>query len=306
MSKIKRRDFTNSQRDAMAGIVFCLPFIIGFLVFFLSPMIMYGTMSFSKLILNDAGNMQFKGVGWNNYYDAVFVEEDYIAKIFSSLGKLLIMFPSILLFSFFIAMVLNQKFFGRTFFRAVFFLPVLIASGIAAVGQMDTLTSTAISAISGVSENSEDTLNLTKTLMQLVGASMDNSFFSIVETLVSNVYTITMSSGVQILIFLAGLQTIPPSLYEASSIEGATAWEDFWKITLPMISPIVLVNAVYTVVDILGSSDNSIVNKLYDISISQGNYGLSASMGVMYFGITFAIVGLVIYFMSRFVFYEDR
>lgn len=302
----QRKPLKSATWDAIAGVSFSAPFIIGFLLFFVSPMIMYVVMAFSKLILNDAGNMAFLPVGWANYYEALFVRENYLKEVFSSLGDLMIMFPSVLLFSLFIAMLLNQNFRGRTLTRAIFFLPVLIASGVAAVGQMDALTTTAVSAISGVSSDTGSTLNLTKTLMQMVGASMDAGFFKIVETLITKVYNITMASGVQILIFLAGLQTISPSLYEASSIEGATAWEKFWKITLPMISPIILVNAVYTVVDILGSASNTVVNDLYELSMGDSNFGLSAAMGTIYFGIMFAIVGLVIFIISRMVFYEEN
>lgn len=301
----KNRKLTNAGWDAVAGILFCLPFIIGFLIFFLSPIILYVTMSFSKLTLNDVGNMSFIPMGWDNYYEALFVQQDYISKVFSSLGELMLMFPSILLFSLFIAMLLNQKFYGRTFCRAVFFLPVLIASGVAGASQNDALTSAAVSAVSGAVSGDMETLNLTKSLLSLIGASIDTELLGIVEKLLSSIYDITMFSGIQILIFLAGLQNISPSLYEASAIEGATAWENFWKITLPMISPIVLVNAVYTVVDVLGSTSNSVVNELYSLAISDTKYGLSSAMGIIYFGITFLIVGIVIFGISRMVFYEE-
>lgn len=301
----QRRPLKSSTWDALTGVAFCTPFVVGFLLFFLSPMIMYGVMAFSKLVLNNEGNMEFEPRGWQNFYEALFVQDSYLKQVFSSLGELLVMFPSVLLFSLFIAMLLNQKFRGRTTARAIFFLPVLIASGVAAIGQTDALTNTAVEAISGMSSEGGNTLNLTKTLMNMVGASLDVRFFTVVETLISKIYSIVMASGVQILTFLAGLQAISPSLYEASAIEGATAWENFWKITLPMISPIILVNAVYTVVDVLGSTSNTVVNRLYALSIGESNYGLSAAMGLIYFGLMFALVGLVIFLISRMVFYEE-
>ena len=304
-SLVNKRKLTNAGWDAVAGILFCLPFIIGFLVFFVSPLITYVVIAFSKLTLDDFGNIQFISVKWSNFYDALFIREDYIIEVFKSVGDLLILFPSILLFSFFISSLLNQKFRGRTISRVIFFLPVIIASGIAAVVQNDALTDAAVSAVSGVGTNTDGTVNLTETLMKLLGTTVDKSFFSIIEKLVSKIYAIAMSSGVQILIFLAGLQTISPSLYEASAIEGATAWENFWKITLPMISPMILVNAVYTIVDVLGSTSNTLINKIYSISMVDLEYGLSSAMGVIYFGIMFAIVGLVIFVISKLVFYEE-
>ena len=302
----RSKKLTNVGWNAVAGLLFSLPFIIGFLFFYISPIITYIVMAFSKLSLNDMGNMQFTSVGWDNFYEAIFVQDDYLINIFSNLGDLLIMFPSVLLFSFFIAMLLNQKFHGRTFARVLYFLPVIIASGVTAVNQSDALTGAAVSAVTGVSGSVDGTVNLTGIITNLFASSMNSTFFSLVETLVSKIYNITMASGVQILIFLAGLQSISPSLYEASSIEGATAWENFWKITLPMISPMILVNAVYTIVDILGSTQNSLINDLYSLSIEGMEYGLSSAMGVLYFGITFIIVGIVIFFMSRMVFYEER
>ena len=130
--------------------------------------------------------------------------------------------------------------------------------------------------------------------------------FSFVSNLVGKIYTITMSSGVQILIFLAGLQGISPSLYEASSIEGATSWENFWKITLPMISPVVLVNSVYTIVDQLGGASNAVIMDMYDTALKQNQFGFSSAMGLIYFSLIFIVVGFVIFIMSKFVYYEDR
>ncbi len=115
-----------------------------------------------------------------------------------------------------------------------------------------------------------------------------------------------MNSGVQILIFLAGLQSISPSLYEASSVEGCTAWENFWKITFPMISPLILVNSIYTIIDVLGNTDNTIVNSLYRLSILESKYGLSSAMGLVYFVVIFAILGVAMFLISKIVFYEDR
>lgn len=291
-------------RRAISGYVFISPFVIGFIFLMLMPFILYIFMGFSEQTVGDGG-INFKLAGFDNYYQAIFEETDFITNVFSSIGDLLITFPAILLYSFFIAIILNQKFPGRGFARAVFFLPVLIASGSAAV-QNDALMNSAVSAVLGTAEDSTDTLNLTAVLMDMLGSSLDSSFFSVIETLVNKIYTIAMSSGVQILIFLAALQSISPSLYEASSIEGATGWENFWKITLPMLSPMILVNSVYTIVDIMGSASNSVVNKLYSLAMNEFEYGLSSAMGTIYFGLTIIILGIVVFVMSKMVYYENR
>lgn len=291
-------------RRAISGYVFISPFVIGFIFLMLMPFILYIFMGFSEQTVGDGG-INFKLAGLDNYYQVIFEETDFITNVFSSIGDLLITFPAILLYSFFIAIILNQKFHGRGFARAVFFLPVLIASGSAAV-QNDALMNSAVSAVLGTAEESADTLNLTAVLMDMLGSSLDSSFFSVIETLVNKIYTIAMSSGVQILIFLAALQSISPSLYEASSIEGATGWENFWKITLPMLSPMILVNSVYTIVDIMGSASNSVVNKLYSLAMNEFEYGLSSAMGTIYFGLTIMILGIVVFVMSKMVYYENR
>jgi len=291
-------------RRAISGYVFISPFVIGFIFLMLMPFILYIFMGFSEQTVGDGG-INFKLAGLDNYYQVIFEETDFITNVFSSIGDLLITFPAILFYSFFIAIILNQKFHGRGFARAVFFLPVLIASGSAAV-QNDALMNSAVSAVLGTAEESADTLNLTAVLMDMLGSSLDSSFFSVIETLVNKIYTIAMSSGVQILIFLAALQSISPSLYEASSIEGATGWENFWKITLPMLSPMILVNSVYTIVDIMGSASNSVVNKLYSLAMNEFEYGLSSAMGTIYFGLTIMILGIVVFVMSKMVYYENR
>lgn len=303
MKKSKGSSTLNIRR-AISGYVFISPFVIGFIFLMLMPFILYIFMGFSEQTVGDGG-INFKLAGFDNYYQAIFEETDFITNVFSSIGDLLITFPAILLYSFFIAIILNQKFPGRGFARAVFFLPVLIASGSAAV-QNDALMNSAVSAVLGTAEDSTDTLNLTAVLMDMLGSSLDSSFFSVIETLVNKIYTIAMSSGVQILIFLAALQSISPSLYEASSIEGATGWENFWKITLPMLSPMILVNSVYTIVDIMGSASNSVVNKLYSLAMNEFEYGLSSAMGTIYFGLTIIILGIVVFVMSKMVYYENR
>lgn len=303
---IRNRQLTTAGRDCVAGWLFTLPLILGFIFFYLSSLITYITMAFSEMSLNEMGNLEFIPVKTQNFYEALFENEDYLKQIFSNIGSLLIMFPAVLLFSFFIAVLLNQKFRGRTFARVIFFLPVIIASGVCALYQTDALTDTAVNAVAGMGNSPDGTMSLTNAMLSILGEASDTPLFKVVETLVSKIYDIVSMSGVQILIFLVGLQAISPSLYEASAIEGATAWENLWKITLPMISPIILVNAVYTIVDILGSTTNTLVNDIYKIAMTDMDYGLSAAMGVLYFGITLIIVCIVIFAVSRVVFYEEK
>mgnify|MGYP002411047827 CR=1 FL=1 len=302
-----KKRMTLSGKRSAAGLLFISPFLIGFIFLIASPLILYIVMSFTDKTINDsATGIIFTPVGFKNYYEALFVQIGFLEDVLSSLGSLLVCLPSIILYSFFIAVILNQKFKGRTFARAVFFLPVLIASGAAAIGQGDALVSSAMSAISGAAGEDRSGINLTMTVMDFLGTSLDPAFFRIINTLTQKIYEIVMSSGVQILIFLAGLQTISGQLYEAADIEGATAWEKFWKITLPMVSPLILVNCVYTIIDSMGNANNKLVAQLYSLSLEKFKYGLSSAMGTMYFGVIFLVLGILIFFISKGVFYENR
>lgn len=307
MINLKKKSISLEQKRIRWGYIFALPFAVGFVLFFLSPLILYVILGFSKLSLTNQG-MQLNPVGLENFRQVLFVRVGYFEQVLKSLGELLLTSPAIVLYSLFVATLLNQEFKGRGAVRAIFFLPVIMASGIAAVSNNDSLMGHAIHALSGdVSLTGDgDNTSMVKGLMDLLGASFSPQMFSFVSNLVGKIYTITMSSGVQILIFLAGLQGISPSLYEASSIEGATSWENFWKITLPMISPVVLVNSVYTIVDQLGGASNAVIMDMYDTALKQNQFGFSSAMGLIYFSLIFIVVGFVIFIMSKFVYYRSE
>lgn len=287
-----------------AGFVYVSPFLIGFIFLFLSPLVMYFTMGFSKLEYSGKG-ISLAFVGLQNFKEILLVQDGFLNKLAESLKDIAITLPSIILFSFFIANILNQKFRGRTLARAIFFIPVVITSGVAAVYQLDSLTTASFDALVNTANSSGDALNISKMMTELFDISANTGLFNILSDLVNRIYVITVGSGIQILIFLAGLQNISRSLYEASSIEGASAWENFWKITFPMMTPLIMVNAVYTVVDGMGGTTNKLINSLYELSIVQSKYGISSAMGTIYFLTIFSIIGLVMFLLSKIVFYEN-
>lgn len=293
----------------MCGYVFVLPFLIGFLLFFLAPLLFYIVMAFSKMSLGSRG-MEFTFNGFENIQYILTNNATYLVSVFDSLKSIVIQLFTTVLYSLFIAILLNQKFKGRFFVRAMFFLPVVVASGVAAVNsEKDVLLSNAQSILSGIDTNTSVKMskNITQSIISLFGTeNYTSGFVSLVTNIVSSIYDITQASGVQILIFLAGIQTISPSLYEASHIDGATAWENFWKITVPLISPYILVNAIYTIIDSLASINNKTVTLFYETAAKELNYTRSAAMGVMYFAIVLSVLAAAMFIMSRFVYYEDR
>lgn len=304
--KTKKRISLKSQ-SAIAGYLFSLPFLIGFFLFFLFPVVQSIMISFQSVSANDNG-MNLKFIGFANYSKLFFKDPEFL-KVYlaGTLQTLAINFPSVLLFSFFIAVMLNQKFKGRGFARMLFFLPVIISSGVIMLVQnnqvqavtMASINSTATSAETGIAQLTDTVMDLIKTI------KLNSSIIGFVTDAVSRIYDITIASGVQILIFLAGLQTISPSLYEASKIEGASGWENFWKITFPIISPLILVNAVYTIVDSMSGLSNGLIYKIYSTAFINAEYGYSAAMGWIYFIVIILILVIFLGVASKLVYYEN-
>jgi ABC-type sugar transport system permease subunit len=211
--------------------------------------------------------------------------------------------PVVMLFSLFIALLLNQKFRGRTLARAVFFLPVLVATGpVIAVIRGDISTN----GISGAEQFSAlFQTDLVDELLSFLGIyNLSEELTTFIETITSDIFNLIWAAGIQILIFLAALQQIPTSAKEAASMEGATGWEFFWKITFPMISPMILANLIYTVIDTFVDSENPVM----EIVMTQSrelNYGLSAAMAWIYFAIVAVALGIIVLIVSKFVFYEN-
>lgn len=299
----RKKPVSLSTKKARAGWMFALPFVIGFLFFFLGPVIRSMVMSFQRLYVSGEGdNMHF--VGWENYYKLFYVDPAYLKNLVASLQDLAINFPCILLFSFFIAVILNQKFRGRTLARAIFFVPVVISSGVIMMVQNSQLQQVTTAAISG---GAAETSQLTEAVMGLLSdIQIDSGIFQFITDAVARVYDITVLSGVQILIFLSGLQAIPEAIYEAADIAGATGWEKFWKITFPMVSPMILVNAVYTIIDCMCGANNSLIFEIYQKAFQYSEFGYSAAMSWIYFIIIAVILAALMGLCSRFVYYENE
>ena len=294
-------------KKARYGYIFVAPFMIGFIFIFLSSFVFFIAMAFSSQSMSDTG-MVLEFTGWKNFEDLMLGNMEYIKSVFSSLGELLVRLPSVLLFSFIMSVILNQQFKGRGLVRSVFFLPVVISSGVAAMaGTSGGLMANAQMMLQGTMGDDIGAANITESIISLFGEnSYGSALIEGVATVVAGIYDIAQASGVQILIFIAALQTIPSSLYEASKMDGATGWENFWKITLPMVSPMLLVNAMYTVIDTLVGADNEVVMMVYNMGAKQANYTMSAAMGLLYFVVVVVVVGLLIFGLSRLVFYEDN
>lgn len=302
MKKQKGKLAGLQKRKAIAGYLFISPFVIGFLAFMLKPLCQSFYMSFCKVEL---GSGVFKSIwiGIGNFVEAFTIDPEYNRLVVEEFTRMLAYSLAIMVFSFFVSLILNQEFKGRAFVRAIFFLPVILSSGVI-IGLetdnqlMDSLAQTIEMSAQGVSIT--DAL---EEILRNVGVGV-RAFEQVFE-LIDNIYDVAISSGIQIIIFLSGLQTIPSSMYEAASIEGCTKWESLWKITFPMISSLFLVNWIYTVIDFCMRSDNGVIEKIQVIMIDQMNYGLASAMSWIYFIIVLAFVGITSFFISKGVYYYD-
>lgn len=289
------------KRKAMYGYGFIGLWLVGTLIWFLYPLMESLRYSFME-VKPEKGGMQGSWVGLDNYIYVFTGDANYSKYLVSVLVETLWKTPLIIIFSLFIAVILNQKFKGRTFARAVFFLPVIIAtgpvysiingnissSGASSAGQFSTMFST----------------DLMGELFQFIGLyGINENIQKMVEAVSNNIFGIVWNAGIQILIFLAALQNIPVSAKEAAQMEGATAWEYFWKITLPYVSPMILACLIFTVIDSFTSPDNAVMGRVLDMQ-KDWQYGYAAAMAWVYFIIVLAAVGLITLILNHFIYYE--
>jgi len=291
------------KRKAIAGYLFILPFIIGFLAFMVKPFFQSLYMSLCDVQVGPGG---FTNVYWGlkNYIEAFTVDLNFTRLLTEELSKMAVRVPAIIVFSFFAALLLNQEFKGRAFVRGVFFLPVILSSGVILGVEYDNPI---MSQMRDVIEMEGATgVSITDTIKEVLNVSgVGNSLFSKVFEIIDQIYDVVLASGIQIIIFLSGLQTISKSMYEAASIEGCTSWESLWKITFPMISPLLLVNLVYTIVDFCMRTDNQVIKKIQEIMLAKLSYGPASAMAWVYFGIVMVIIGLTSFILSKVVYYYD-
>ncbi len=309
----RRRAASLDKRKARAGWLFVLPFIIGFVLIYLPIIFDSIKLSFYQVKILAGGEYTTIPVGWENYREALFVDPDFVQTLISGIGELAFDIPAIIIFSLFMAVLLNQKMAGRAAFRAIFFIPVILSTGImesiASQSQSEDYMeymedSEGINTGAGESATAE-IVSAIDIQRLFAGMKIGTGLVEYVTQVINNIYDIVNRSGVQMLIFLAGLQSISPAIYESCQIDGATGWETFWKITFPMISPMILVNAVYTIIDSFTTESNSVmtfINGVYE----NGDRAVSSAMSWMYFLIVILLIGVVAAVMSAYVFYQRR
>ena len=314
----KRRKIVSlDKKKARAGWMFILPFVLGFILIYLPIVVDSLTFSFNDIVVGrgkTGGGYTLEWTGLKHYKEALFDNTSFVQTLTTGLKELVFDIPAIVIFALFVAVLLNKKMFGRAAFRAIFFIPVILSTGLinsvsnmGAVGN-DYFQGGVVDDGSGNSNAVTEIVSLTDLSWLFKNMQIGTGILEYVVGIVNDIYNIINRSGVQMLIFLAGLQSISPAIYESCSIDGATGWETFWKITFPMISPMILVNAIYTVIDAFTSSDNTIMAyirvKYQDIA----NHGreVATAMSWIYFLIVIGVVLVVTAVMSAYIFYQRR
>ena len=296
---------TMRARNARHGVLFILPFIIGFLVFLIRPLADSFWMSFNEVNMVSGGGMSYTFIGFSNYQHAFTVDPYFNLRLVEEIPRMAINAVATLVLSFVIAVILNQEFKGRTVARAIFFLPVILSSGVLPGIEKQNEFYNMMQGISDAVANSSG-VNLSASLQSLLSVSgVAGDVFDVLFQMVDAIYDIVMASGIQIIVMLSGLQTISPSLYEAADVEGCTAWEAFWKITFPMVSPLLLVNAIYTIIDFFMKNDNKVMERINELW-QRVEFGHVAAMNWIYFGVAILFIGVSTLIISKGVqHYED-
>lgn len=292
---VKRSIETRKKRN---GFFFILPWCIGFLLFFLIPLFKSVAFSFCDVSVSTAG-LVLKPVGFSNFKYIFYGSAKFVDNLVDSITEFAYQIPIIIILSLIIAVTLNTKFKGRTVFRAILFIPVIISTGViinfllgdSVAEEMRSTTQ------SGGSIYMSGLIDFEKMFSELgLPVSVTNFIFRYVE----EIFNLIWKSGIQIVLFISGLQSIPEQLYEVSKVEGANKIEEFWYITIPMLGNTIVLVLIYTALEFCASTDNAVMNQAYTILLNQQNYAESSAMMWSYFAIIAAILGFVFFLMNRF------
>lgn len=294
-----KKHITLTKRKSIAGIAFISPFLIGIILVFIPSLIKAFSFSINELKISPKGySLNFAGLEF--YKEALFEHATFSKELIESVVDMLINIPLVIVFSFFISNVLNMNFKGRAAVRSILFLPVIVSSGV-------IITLNSVSIVNGVLTSSagSDSVSTVDLSNLLVTLGLPTGIITYLSQAVTHLYDVINSSGVQILIFLAALQTISPSIYEAATMDGATAWEKFWKVTFPMLSPYILTNTVYTLIDLITSDRSTVLSTIVSTAQVNINYSLSTAMAFLFFAVIVVILVVFVLLISRIVFYYD-
>jgi ABC-type sugar transport system permease subunit len=304
---VKKFRLTMSRKRMIIGLLFISPWLVGFLYFYVRTLLMTGQFSLSEISIASTGGYEVLFTGLSNFLYAFRAHPSFKQVLTTSLVNMVIDVPLIIFFSLFVAMLLNRKFRGRAVVRAIFFLPIILnADAIAeALAMQLQLMTGGISPVSTEAAQAAEVsaVNVSYYITLFESLALPRAALDYIVGAVARISDIITASGVQIIIFIAALQSIAPALYEVSRIEGATGYETFWKITFPIVMPHIVTNVVYTVVDAFSRSP--VVDLAYDTAFTEYNYGLSSAFSLTSTLLVCLLLALVVRAIQKRTFYFD-
>ena len=283
---------TLRQRQALIGYFFIALWLVGFSTFLMIPLVRNGIWSLTDKDMQNVSE-PLKFIGLDNYIEAFTIDIEFVPYLLETFRNLVIDVPFILAFSLAVALLALQDVPGSLLFRAIFFLPVVIGSA-AVIGRLFDMSGGQLVLFRGPGAQ------------QFLQIYLGDRLPAFMQFLNRSIFVL-WRSGVQILIFTAGLKSIDPALYEAAEVDGASAWAQFWKVTLPMLSPVMLVNIIYTIIDSFTDYFNRVLWYVRLVTFrTELRLGYPSALGFIYFLLIFVLVILVFVFVSRLTFYRGE
>ena len=296
---VEKKKSLLSKRRESGGYIFILPWFIGALIFFIYPFIQSIYFAFCDLTFSEKGLIK-EFIGLENFRVVFFENPEVFQKLVNSVTQMLTELVLIITLSFILSIILNQNFHGKTFARAVFALPLIVSSGVllsifktSVFSQsQEAIAETTVFQASGVQAMLESAG---------VGQGLINTIVGWVNSLVDMLW----KSGVQIIVFLSGIQSIPPSYYEVCDIEGATAWQRFWRVTFPIMMPFCFLNIIYTIIDSFTYQSNPVMLQIMQY-FGNLQYAFSNALALAYFVVIIIIIGIIAKLISGHIVYIDK
>ena len=287
------KDFTRKKQ--MYGRMFILPWEIGFVLFFLQPLVQSLVFVFSDVTVNfDEGVFETKWAGLKNIRYFLYEDTVYVDNLVESLTSFVYTIPLIVALSLIVGVLLNQKFKGRIVFRSIFFLPVIIATGVVMTYLQGDATAQAMRSGSS-SANGIDISNI------LMSMNLTESVSSTLLGFVNQIFDLFWDCGVQVVLFISGLQSIPEQLYEVCRVEGANKWEEFWYVTFPMLSGTTLLVIVFTAIEIFTDSGNKVMTYGFN-AMRQNMWWQGPTILWVYFALVGAILAVAVLLIQKKIF----
>jgi len=283
-------EIKNQTRKTLEACAFMLPWFIGLLVFFAYPIIESLRLSFSQI--TKTANWEMEWVGLSNYTN-VFKDSGFTTTFVQAIEQLLVYVPSIVILAMILAVLLNTKLVARGVLRSIFFLPVLLGTGYISQQLLGIQVDSAAAAAGydAFTSNMDRGITMPRELLVFI----PDQFVTIIEAVFGQITQILWRSGVQILIFLSGLQSITPAIYESARVDGATEWEMFWKITIPSLAPVTVLTIIYTIVDTATSDSNPMISMITGNTSSNESMSIAAAQSWLYLFVVLAFVGVVLF-----------